>query len=541
MSAPTFRRPSQSPELHRRASGLLAHVTSLPGPHGSGDLGASARRFVDFLNGSSQRFWQMLPVGPPGYGESPYSAQSTFAGSPLLIGLDDLAAAGLIETANLAPPSPLSDERMDFVPMEAHRMARLREAFARFRAKREEESAGENEGSGLGGPISFAEFAAENESWLEDFALFRALKRAHGGGAWTGWERDLRERRPSALDAARGELADEIAFEKFAQYAFDAQWIRLRAYAAERGIALIGDIPIFVAHDSADVWQNPGDFFLDDSGEPSFVAGVPPDYFSRTGQRWGNPLYRWKHMEKSGYAWWIARLRSTLRRFDMVRLDHFIGFYRYWRIPASEPTAIHGRWMKGPRRKLFDRAKAELGSLPLIAEDLGEATKGVYALRDHYGFPGIKVLQFAFGDDPAGPTFLPHNYERRAVVFTGTHDNDTTVGWFTDPGGQGSRTPEQTEEERRTTLRYLGTTGKEIHWDMIRAVLASVAGLALIPLQDVLGKGSEARMNRPGQASGNWTWRARGSELSASVAERLRDLTETYDRGGAPSRRKGQP
>ena len=531
MSASTSSRPSQSSPLHRRAGGLLAHVTSLPGPHGSGDLGAAARRFVDFLGASSQRFWQMLPVGPPGYGESPYSAQSTFAGSPLLIGLDDLAAGGFIDAASLAPPSPLSDERMDFVPMEAHRMARLREAFQRFHGKPD----------GFGGALSFAEFTAENESWLDDFALYRALKRAYGGGAWTGWDRDLRERRPAALEASRRELADEVAFEKFAQYVFDAQWTRLRAYASERGVALIGDVPIFVAHDSADVWQNPRDFFLDESGEPSFVAGVPPDYFSRTGQRWGNPLYRWKRMERSGYEWWIARLRSTLRRFDMVRLDHFIGFHRYWRIPASEPTAIHGRWMKGPRRKLFDRAKAELGSLPFIAEDLGEATAGVYALRERYGFPGIKVLQFAFGDDPAGPSFLPHNYERRAVAFTGTHDNDTTVGWFTDPGGQGSRTPEQTEEERRTTLRYLGTTGKEIHWDMIRAVLASVAGLALIPLQDVLGKGTEARMNRPGQASGNWTWRAREDELSASVAERLRDLTETYDRGCSSPRRKGQP
>ncbi|HSY25033.1 MAG TPA: 4-alpha-glucanotransferase [Polyangiaceae bacterium] len=521
----------KSPQIHRRASGVLAHLTSLPGPHGSGDLGGSARRFVDFLSASSQRFWQMLPVGPPGYGESPYSAQSTFAGSPLLIGLDDLAADGLLDDASLAPPTPLDDGRMDFVPMEAHRLARLHEAFERFRAGRE----------GLVGAAPFAAFAAENESWLEDFALFRALKRAHGGGAWTGWERDVRARQPTALAAARRELADEIAFEKFAQYVFDLQWSRLREYASERGVALIGDVPIFVAHDSADVWQNPRDFFLDDDGEPSFVAGVPPDYFSRTGQRWGNPLYRWRRMEKNGYAWWIARLRSTLRRFDMVRLDHFIGFHRYWRIPASEPTAMHGRWMRGPGRKLFDRAQAALGSLPLIAEDLGEATRGVYALRDRYGFPGIKVLQFAFGDDPAAPTFLPHNYERRAVVFTGTHDNDTTVGWFTDPGGQGSRTPAQTEEERHTTLRYLGTSGKEIHWEMIRAALASVAGLALMPLQDVLGKGSEARMNRPGLASGNWTWRVRENELSADVAARLRDLTETYDRGAPASPRKSQP
>lgn len=459
----------------------------------------------------------MLPVGPPGYGESPYSAQSAFAGHPMLVSPEGLARAGWLDDASLAPATPLPAARMDFAAAEAHRARLLRAAFATFSARPRD--------------AGFDAFCDENAPWLDDFALFRALKREHGGVAWTQWPAGARRRDPAAMDAARGRLAGEIEFEKFVQYAFELEWQSLRAHAAQRGIGLIGDVPIFAAHDSADVWQNPRDFFLDADGAPSYVAGVPPDYFSATGQRWGNPLYRWRRMRKGGYAWWIRRLRTTLRRFDAVRLDHFIGFKRYWQIPASEPTAVVGRWIAGPGSDFFDAVCSELGELPLIAEDLGVTSPAVAALRDRYGMPGIKILQFAFGSDPSAPDFLPHNYPRRAVVYTGTHDNDTTVGWFRDRGGAGNtRTAAQAEAERRACLRYLGSHGEEIHWDMIRAALASVARLALFPMQDLLGLGSEARMNLPGTATGNWTWRFEDGASTPALAERLADLTRAYGR-----------
>jgi 4-alpha-glucanotransferase len=507
------------PTLRLRASGILLHPTSLPGPHGSGDLGVEARRFVDFLASAAQRWWQMLPVGPPGYGESPYSAESAFAGNPMLVSLDRLAEDGLLDGATLAPLGSLRSDRVDFSPMEAHRTSQLRAAFEAFEAHGD-------------GRLAFDGFCEENAPWLDDFALFRALKRAHGGVQWTRWEPEVRKRKPHALQVAKKALAHAVAFEKFAQWVFDRQWHDLRAYAAERGVGLIGDLPIFVAHDSADVWQNPEAFFLDDEGEPTVVAGVPPDYFSATGQRWGNPLYRWQRLKKSGYAWWIDRLRITLRRFDAVRLDHFIGFQRYWRIPAGEPTAVQGRWMKGPGADFFVVVRKALGDLPLIAEDLGEVTPRVHALRRQFGLPGIKILQFAFGNDPSAPSFMPHNHTRRCVVYTGTHDNDTTVGWFTDPGGVGStRSVAQIRDERQMALRYLGTRGEEIHWDMIRLALASVARLALFPLQDVMGLGSEARMNRPGLGGGNWTWRFADGALAPALGMRLAMLTRTYGRG----------
>jgi 4-alpha-glucanotransferase len=521
--------------LRLRASGVLLHPTSLPGIHGNGDLGAGAHRFVDFLASAEQRWWQMLPVGPPGYGDSPYSAESAFAGHPLLVSPESLARAGWLDAARLGPAAPLPSARTDFAAAEAHRMRLLRAAFAAFSAPRN--SGASSAGTRPREQDDFAAFCAAEASWLDDFALFRALKREHHGAPWTRWEAGVRRRDPRALDAARGRLAGEIAFEKFVQWAFASEWTSLRAHAAARGVALLGDAPIFVAHDSADVWQNPRDFFLDAAGEPTFVAGVPPDYFSATGQRWGNPLYRWRRMKKSGYAWWIRRLRAALRRFDALRLDHFIGFVRYWRIPATEPTAVAGRWVTGPGEDFFAAVRAALGDLPLVAEDLGVTSRAVKALRDRHRLPGLKVLQFAFGADPQAPDFLPHNYPRRAVVYTGTHDNDTTVGWFYAGGGDGStRTAEQAEAERRTCLRYLGTEGKEIHWDMVRAALASVAGLALFPMQDLLGLGSEARMNLPGSATGNWAWRFEEGALSPALAERLAGLTRTYGRARGAER-----
>jgi 4-alpha-glucanotransferase len=477
------------PSLDDRASGILAHLSSLPGSRGGGDLGEPARAFVDFLARSGQRWWQMLPVGPPGYGESPYSAQSAFAGDPAFVSTTDLGTEGGIDAA-----------------------------YDAWRAR--------------GNDPKHARFCRQAASWLDDFALFRALKRAHGGVQWTLWEHGVKKRVPRALDAARKELARDIAVEKFAQYAFDAQWSALRKYAKGRGVGLIGDIPLVVAHDSADVWQRPELFFLDSEGEPAWVAGVPPDYFSATGQRWGNPIYRWDRMKKDRYAWWTARLRLMLRRFDAIRLDHFIGFTRFWRVAADRPDAIVGRWIKGPGADFFSAVQKALGDLPLIAEDLGVVAPDVFALRDRFGFPGIKVLQFAFGTDPYAYTFLPHNYPRNAVVYTGTHDNDTTVGWFRDAGGGWStRTPAETEAEREKALAYLGTTGQEIHWDMIRAALGSVANVAIVPLQDVLGLGSESRMNRPGKESGNWTWRFAANALTPSIERRLATLTRTYGRG----------
>ncbi len=508
--------------MGRRASGVLLHPTCLPGDHGSGDLGPQARAFVDFLASAGQGWWQMLPVAPPGYGESPYSAESAFAGSPLLISLGSLVDQGLLEADTIAASEPLPRDRVEYVRMQAHRMRHLQAAFWVFEAS---------------GPCpAFDAFCADNSSWLDDFALYRTLKREHGGVQWTRWPSGERDRDPEALQSARERHAHGVAFERFLQYLFDAQWRALREYARGRGVGLIGDLPIFVAHDSADVWVHREHFFLDANGEPTVVAGCPPDYFSATGQRWGNPLYRWRRMRKTGYRWWIARLSAALQRFDVLRLDHFIGFQRYWEIPANQPIATKGRWMKGPGADFFDAVRSALGDLPLIAEDLGATTPAVYALRDRFGLPGIRILQFAFGDDPSAPTFLPHNYPRRAVVYTGTHDNDTVVGWFhglvAGAGGDSTRTPEQVQRERETVLRYLGTGEEEIHWTMIRLAMASVARLCIFPLQDVLGLGSEARMNRPGQARGNWSWRFEDGALSPRVAALLAELTRTYGREG---------
>ena len=511
------------PRLRDRTSGVLLHPTSLPGPHGNGDLGEEARRFVDFLAMAGQRWWQMLPVAPPGYGSSPYSAQSAFAGSPLLVSLDALVSEGLLQPGEIE--TDLARERVDYAAASELRARALRLAFARHQTKAEKSARAR---------APLASFREENAAWLEDFALFRALKRANGEVQWTAWEDDLKLRRKPAIARARRDLKDEIDLECFQQLVFKEQFAALRAYAAERSVGLIGDIPIFVAHDSADVWQHRDLFRLDRSGEPTVISGVPPDYFSTTGQRWGNPLYRWARLRKTGYAWWVARFAAMLERFDAVRIDHFIGFQRYWEIPASEATAVNGRWMKGPGAHFFATVRKKLGALPLIAEDLGAVTPAVLALRDEFRLPGIKVLQFAFGTDPSAANFLPHNYPRRAVVYTGTHDNDTTVGWFREKGGEASsRSTEQADKERRAVLDYLASDGREIHWDMIRAALASVARVAVVPLQDILGLGSEARMNRPGIASDNWAWRFSEWDLTHAVAERLFRLTATYGRAGA--------
>jgi 4-alpha-glucanotransferase len=502
--------------LHERASGILLHPTSLAGPFGNGDLGAGAREFASFLARAGQRWWQMLPVGPVGYGNSPYSAHSAFAGSPLLIDLEELVVLGLIRSEALTPPR-LSSAHVDFASASAFREGVLRRAHAAL---------------GKGSlRRALDRFTSREVLWLEDYALFMALKRQNGLQQWTRWPQPLRDRVPGALQQARSELARELDFERFCQFLFARQWTALRTHCRELGVALLGDLPIFVAHDSADVWAHPELFLLDRTGEPTHISGVPPDYFSKTGQRWGNPLYRWKVMARDGYAWWTARMAQMLARFDAVRLDHFIGFVRFWQIAASEPTAIHGAWMKGPGAAFFSALQEQLGPLPLIAEDLGAVTPEVTALREAFGFPGLRILQFAFGTDPQAPTFKPHHYPRRTVVYSGTHDNDTVVGWFNDAGGKGApRSAAQTERERQTARAYLGEGDEPVHWQFIREVQKSVADLAIVPMQDVLGLGSEARMNRPGLAEGNWSWRLPRGALSATTARRLFNLARTYDR-----------
>jgi 4-alpha-glucanotransferase len=468
----------------------------------------------------------MLPIGPPGYGDSPYSAQSAFAGSALLVGLEPLVAQGLLSKNGARRATRVAGARVDFAAVTAARDACLREAFAAFeelpkKARR-----------------PFAQFREENREWLDDFALFRALKQQHDEAAWTTWAAPLRSREASALREARRGHARELSFQAFVQFQFSEQWRGLRAQARAAGLGLIGDIPLYLAHDSADVWSNQELFELDTDGSPTLVAGVPPDYFSVTGQRWGNPIYAWKRHRRTEYAWWIGRMRSALARFDAVRLDHFIGYQRYWEIPASCVTAMDGVWRPGPGRRFFKTLQKELGDahraggLPFIAEDLGAVTPDVLALRDHFGLPGTKVLQFAFGNDPSAPSFMPHNYHRRAVVYTGTHDNDTTVGWFNEaPAAGASRTEAQVQAEREAARQYLGASDDEaIHWDFVRAALASVAKTSIFPMQDLLGLGSEARMNIPGTTDGNWAWRATASDLTGDLADRLATLTRTFGR-----------
>lgn len=502
-----------------RASGILLHPTSLPGPHGCGDIGAPSRAFLAWLQRAGQRLWQMLPIGPIGFGNSPYSAHSTFAGNILLLSLEALEREGLLDPA--PPPARLPRGRVNYEATSRYRRRRLLEAHARFRSR--------------GKSADFEAFRERERSWLEDFALYSAIKDREGGRPWFAWPAPLRAREGRALDEAKRALEEAIEFHAFCQWIFDRQWSELRAESAARGVHLIGDLPIFLAHDSADVWANRHLFYLDDLGMPTVVAGVPPDYFSRTGQRWGNPLYRWDAMEQEGFAFWLDRLRHALERFDLLRLDHFIGFVRYWEIPASAETAIEGRWRASPGRALFSTVRRKLGFdvLPFLAEDLGAVSPEVHALRDEFGLPGMKILQFAFGDDPQAESFLPHNFPRNAVVYTGTHDNDTLLGWWRDPGGESStRTPEQCERERQAALRYVGGNPNQIVWNMIRLAMLSVAQYSIFPMQDILELGSSARMNLPGTLGGNWEWRTR--TLPPERADRLAELSAIYGRMGNP-------
>ena len=506
--------------IYPRCSGILLHITSLPAAHGIGDLGDSAYQFVDFLVASGQRIWQVLPPSPTGYGDSPYQCFSAFAGNPLFIDLLKLQEQGLLASQDLVAAPELPSDFVDYGRVITFKQALLRKAAKKFF-------------SNANGTDSraFEEFCHKNAMWLDDYALFMAGKDDHDGAVWTDWDAGLRRRDPDALSHWRNKLSAEIEIHKFAQFEFFRQWEMLKDYSRRRGIHIMGDIPIYVAHDSCDVWAHAELFRLDTCGRPAALAGVPPDYFSATGQLWGNPLYRWDVLARSGYRWWIDRFRASLKLFDWVRLDHFRGFEAYWEVPAGASNAIDGKWVKGPGKALFEVLQTELKELPVVAENLGVITPEVEAIRREFGFPGMSLLQFAFGNDPQGPSFRPHNYSRELVAYTGGHDNDTTVGWWTSMGvGESTRTVDDIREEREFARAYLGFENEPINWAFIRTVLASVAAVAIIPLQDVLGLGSEARMNLPGTVSGNWKWRYRANALTAEIKARLKELTALYDR-----------
>lgn len=495
----------------QRSSGVLLHISSLPGAHGSGDLGAEAYHFVDWLVAAGQRLWQILPLSPVGPGNSPYHSPATFAGNPLLVDLDDLTRCGWLPAQ---PDGGFESGRSDFERVAPYRMARLHEAWRGFQEKKTAAEWAE-----------FEDYRARQAHWLEGYAFFMALEQRHGA-PWTQWPPALARRQPEALAEVAVQLADELGFFSFVQWRFSLQWQRLRDHAQARGVLIVGDAPIFVAHHSADVWQNAELFWLDAQGEPTIVAGVPPDYFSSTGQRWGNPLYRWDVMAADGFAWWRARMTHLLAALDVVRLDHFRGFESYWEIPASEPTAVAGRWRAGPGQALFealagaDRRHGSAAALPIIAEDLGLITPAVTALRQGCGFPGMRVMQFAFGDTPANP-YLPHNFDAQTVAYTGTHDNDTTLGWW-----QGA-----SAAERDAARRYLGPQADaEIHWAMMQSLSQSVAHMVIFPLQDVLGLDSAHRMNTPGLARGCWQWRFEWRQVGPEPARRLADLTHAHGR-----------
>ena len=483
-----------------------------------GDFGKIAYSFVEFLEDAGHKLWQVLPLNPTGYGDSPFQCFSSIAGNPLLISLDPLVEDGILSAYDVvkAPEFPL--DYVEYGAALGFKIPLLTKAAQTFVRN-------------AGGEQAFEEFCQTNAGWLDDFALFVACKKAHHGIAWPQWDQSIARREPDAVQHWTDRLARDIEVIKFWQFEFFRQWQGLRSYAHGHGIQIIGDIPIYVAHDSADVWANRELFYLDAQGNPTKAAGVPPDYFSDTGQLWGNPIYNWELLKASGYRWWIERFRSALRLYDIVRIDHFRGFEAYWEVPGGDKTAEHGRWVKGPGAELFAIAQAELGELPIIAENLGVITPEVEQIRQEFGFPGMAILQFAFGNDPQAPSFRPHNYERNLAAYTGTHDNDTVVGWWNSKPGAGSiRTAEDIEKEHAFAREYLGFGDQAINWVLIRGVLSSVADTAIIPMQDVLGLGSEGRMNLPGTASGNWRWRMRSAVLTPELAKQLKRMNEIYDR-----------
>lgn len=503
----------------QRASGILLHPTCLPGSHGIGDLGQHAYDFINFLERSGQKLWQILPLGPTGYEHSPYIMNfSTFAGNPLMISLEQLTHEGLINPEDLNLLSSEGDDplygRVDFDRVIPHKYGLLKQAFDRFQETLATE-----------GNSNYDQFCQEQSWWLDDFVLFMALLEANDYKPWNQWEAAIVRREPAALQRAAESLQQPIQFHRFLQFKFFEQWAKLRAYANERNILIVGDVSIYVCHNSADVWANPGIFKLDpDTFDPAFMAGVPPDYFSATGQLWGNPVYDWDKLEQTGFAWWIARFKATLQYVDIVRVDHFRGFEAYWQVPGGETTAMNGEWIKGPDARFFEVVKEAIGSLPVMAEDLGIITPEVEHLRDRFEFPGMRILQFAFGESATNP-YLPHNYVSNSVVYPGTHDNDTAIGWWNSAG----------EAERAHVAQYLGYGSadqiQEINWELIRLALGSVSDLAVIPLQDVLSLDGRARMNDPRDNDGQWRWRFTDpGALNQGVSDRLAQMTHMYRR-----------
>ncbi|MEM7554288.1 MAG: 4-alpha-glucanotransferase [Cyanobacteria bacterium P01_A01_bin.84] len=497
-----------------RTSGILLHPTSFPSRFGIGDLGNKAYEFIDFLKNSSQQYWQILPLGPTGYGNSPYMCYSALAGNPLLISPDKLREEGLLSEENLGSVPDFPLERVNYQWVEEYKIPLLKKACSNFKSNGTQKQ-----------EKNFADFCRDKAYWLDDYALFMSLKDKNGNASWHHWEKPLAQREPAALKKAEQELSEDIFYHKFLQYEFFHQWSSLREYANDNNIYIIGDIPIYVAHDSADVWGNPKNFCLDkETGEAALMAGVPPDYFSATGQLWGNPVYDWKELQKQNFKWWVQRFEAMLDYMDIIRIDHFRGFEAFWAVPLGEETAVNGEWVKAPGDELFETIKQKLGKLPVLAEDLGTITPEVLALRDKFEFPGMKVLQFAFGSDPGNP-YLPFNVPQNCVIYTGTHDNDTTIGWY----------ETSSDWEKRNLWMYCGTLSPDgVNWDLIRLAYGSVANQAIIPLQDILNLGTEARMNVPSQGEGNWEWRYHPDSLSEGLSDRLKDLTVLFGRAPKP-------
>ncbi|MBD2294772.1 4-alpha-glucanotransferase [Anabaena sphaerica FACHB-251] len=493
-----------------RSSGILLHPSSFPSRFGIGDLGLEAYRFLDFLKDSYQQYWQVLPLGPTGYGNSPYMSYSAMAGNHLMISPEKLVDEGLLVAGDFGNLPEFPADKVNFeqvIPIKVNLLKKACENFKPHATAIQKKA--------------FHTFCNTRGYWLNNYALFMALKDAHNGASWHTWEPELAKREPAALARMEHELAQEIFYYKFIQYEFFRQWSELKNYANQNGIDIIGDIPIYVAHDSADVWANPDIFALDEeTGAAALMAGVPPDYFSATGQLWGNPVYKWDELQKQDFQWWLQRFEAMLDYVDIIRIDHFRGFEAYWAVPQGEETAVNGKWVEAPGVAFFEVIKQKLGKLPILAEDLGIITPEVEALRDQFEFPGMKVLQFGFGSDPGNP-FLPFNYPRNAVVYTGTHDNDTTVGWFNTANNY----------EKQNLLLYLGSISPDgINWDLIRLALSSIANQAIIPLQDVLGLENEARMNYPSTAEGNWEWRYQAEVLTDELSDRMKILTKLYGR-----------
>ncbi|MBX2864677.1 MAG: 4-alpha-glucanotransferase [Leptolyngbyaceae cyanobacterium MAG.088] len=500
-----------------RASGILLHPTSLPSPHGIGDLGQCAYDFINFMERSGQTLWQILPLGPTGYDHSPYTMNySAFAGNPLMVSLEKLAEEGLLAPDELSHLEGTDPNRVSFSKVIPHKMGILRKAFEKFKTHLQTNSEIN---------AHYSRFGQEQAWWLDDFVLFMALLEDNDGKPWSQWETGLARRQPEALKAKSEALKEEIDFHRFIQFKFFEQWMALRQYANGKNIQIIGDVSIYVCHNSSDAWAHPQLFKLNpETLESAYIAGVPPDYFSETGQLWGNPVYNWDACEQEGFDWWVSRFKATLQYVDWVRVDHFRGFEAYWQVPASEETAINGEWVKAPGDAFFETLAQKLGDLPVLAEDLGVITPEVEALRDKFDFPGMKILMFAFGGDPNN-THLPHNYVNNCIVYSGTHDNDTAIGWW-DTTSAG---------EKQFLAKYLGFKQpediQEINWVLIQKALSSVANLAIVPLQDLLDLGGSARMNDPSKIPNNWRWRYSSSELlSNGISDRLRDLTHLYSR-----------